>query len=138
LHEPLKYLMPEEFRRILEKTVLRHSSAPLSLLIVPDVAAWAKEANVSVVGNPMATSIQATPQFPRRVVIREVISRDEIEGVLSLLDFQGYADEVRGLRDNPERFATHLVLHELAHLENNWGQEREMDCDDWAFQRLPQ
>lgn len=85
----------------------------------------------------MATSIPATPLFPGRVVMRDVISRDEIEGVLSLLDFQGYANEARGLRENPERFATHLFLHELAHLENNWGQEREMDCDDWAFERLP-
>jgi hypothetical protein len=36
----------------------------------------------------------------------------------------------------PELFLEHLALHELAHLVNDWGQEAEEDCDDWAFRKM--
>lgn len=40
------------------------------------------------------------------------------------------------LLTTPLRFAIHLVLHEIAHIKNNWPQDREIDCDRWAFEHI--
>jgi len=137
LYESATYFRPEESRDILEDILQRHSSLPVALLMVPDVAQWALEVNIAVTGNPIATAIPRTEEFSARIVVKAEISKDEAESVLGLLELCGYADEVRSLRLDPERFTMHLVLHELAHIENEWGQERELDCDKWAFARLP-
>lgn len=137
MYESPTYCRFEESKEMLESVLLRHSSLPVALVTVRDVAQWAVEVNVAVNGNPIAIAILPTKETPALIVVKSKISKDEAESVLGLLELCGYADEVRSLRLDPERFAMHLVLHELAHIENEWGQERELDCDKWAFARLP-
>lgn len=131
------YCRLEESRDILETILRQHSSQPVALVTVPDVARWAVDVNMEVNGNPIATAILATKEMSARIVVRSEISKDEAESVFGLLEWCGYSEEVRLLRADPVRFAVHLVLHELAHIENEWEQEREQDCDRWAFERLP-
>lgn len=137
MYESPTYCRLEESRDILETILLRHSSLPVALVTVPDIAQWAVEVNMGVNGNPIATAIPSTKEMSASIVVKSEISKDEAESVLGLLELLGYSEEVRSLRPDPVRFAMHLVLHELAHIENGWGQEREQDCDKWAFERLP-
>lgn len=69
-----------------------------------------------------------------RPSLREMDENDTA-GILGRLDFGGHSRE-RSLLVNPKLFLRHTVLHELAHLENNWGQAYEDECDSWAFERL--
>jgi len=115
---------------------LLHATQAVALEIVPDVEEWARAHHVTVDGNPIATSVPARGQLPRVVVVRANLSEGDFSGVLGRLDYRGHWDETSEMRKNPAMFLRHLVLHELAHLENNWGQSREDDCDEWAFERL--
>jgi len=124
MYQSSTYCRLEEFRDILESILRRHSSQPVVLVTVPDVARWAVEVNMGVYGNPIATAILATDEMPAHIAVRSEISKDEAESVLGLLEWCGYSEEVRLFRSNPVRFAMHLVLHELAHIENEWGQAR--------------
>lgn len=126
----------DDHREVLVSELLRHATQAVSLEIVPDVAEWAKANHVTVVGNPIATSLPVRGQLPRAVVVRAKLSEGDLSGVLGRLDFSGHWGETREMRKDLVMFLRHLVLHELAHLENNWGQSREDDCDEWAFARL--
>jgi hypothetical protein len=57
------------------------------------------------------------------------------ESILSRIEFGGFWKTLQVL-STTEKFLEHLVLHELAHLQNDWGQERENDCDAWAFEKM--
>lgn len=120
----------------LEALLAEHATQPTAVVLVKDVESWAAENRLKVQGNPIGTCFDSRGELPRRIVIRESISEEGVGGVLGRLDFRGYWVETRTLRSDPVAFLGHLLLHELAHLENNWGQEREDDCDAWAFSRL--
>jgi hypothetical protein len=126
----------DDHRQVLESEIQRHATQEVSLEIVDDVAEWAKAHSVVVTGNPIGTSIPVRGQLPRAVVVRAKLNEEDLSGVLGRLDFRGHWDETRKMRNNPVMFLRHLVLHELAHLENNWNQSMEDDCDEWAFERL--
>lgn len=126
-----------DHRQVLESELRCHATQEVSLEIVPDVADWAKANQVIVTGNPIGTSIPVRGQLPRAVVVRARLNEEDVSGVLGRLDFRGHWCETREMKQNPVMFLRHLVLHELAHLENEWDQSREDDCDEWAFERLP-
>lgn len=126
----------DDYRPALELEIRRHATQEISLEIVLDVAEWAKANHVIVKGNPIGTSIPVRGQQPRAVVVRAQLNEEDLAGVLGRLDFRGHWNETRVMRNSPVMFLRHLVLHELAHLENNWDQSREDDCDKWAFERL--
>lgn len=69
------------------------------------------------------------------ILLRQRINADWVQSILSRIEFGGFW-KTRRVLTTPEQFLEHLVLHELAHLENNWGQERESDCDAWAFEKM--
>jgi hypothetical protein len=120
----------------LDALVAKHATQRTKIVLVDDIERWAVSNHLRVVGNPVGTCFETQGQEPRRIVIREAVSEERVNRILGRLDFRGYWDETRALRANPAEFLRHLVLHELAHLENNWGQELEDDCDVWAFARL--
>lgn len=125
-----------DHRQILESAIRRHAMQEVAFEIVPDVAEWAKANHIIVTGNPIGTSIPVRGQLPRAVVVRAKLNEEDMLAVLGRLDFRGHWSETRKMRKNPVMLLCHLVLHELAHLENNWDQSREDDGDDWAFERL--
>ena len=125
----------EEHRASLEAVLLRHASERVSLEIAEDVASWAVANHVAVEGTPLASAIPARNGLSRSIVVQRRMDMNDTAGVLGRLDFGGHSHE-RSLLISPELFLRHTVLHELAHLENSWGQEREDECDSWAFERL--
>jgi hypothetical protein len=70
------------------------------------------------------------------ILLRRAVDPSSVGSILDRMEFGGGFKRCREILDTPERFLKHLVLHELAHLANNWGQEHENDCDRWAFERL--
>jgi hypothetical protein len=61
--------------------------------------------------------------------------KDWVASIIDRIEYGGFI-RAREVLDSPETFLCHLVLHELAHLENNWGQDQEGQCDAWAFEKL--
>ena len=123
-----------EYREALEAQLKRHASQPVSLVIVDDVEEWARGVK-GASGNPAAMAVVEHPSGAWRIVMRRELSEERIRGVLDRLFFGGYLKAEESLQE-PRVFLEHLVLHELAHLQNNWGQDKEEDCDGWAFERL--
>lgn len=70
------------------------------------------------------------------------ISAAEIRDSLLALAIRGHATENEKLAqhaaeiETPEAYLEHLVLHEVAHIKHNWGQDRETDCDLWVYDQL--
>jgi hypothetical protein len=69
------------------------------------------------------------------VVMRSTYEAGHLEEQASALLCAGWEDQAAEVKD-PGLFLRFLVLHELAHLTNNWGQEHEQDCNEWAFKKL--
>ena len=123
-------------RSHLEADIRRYATRPVALLIVDDIAQWAAEGPRDVNGNPAATSGLDGQTGDWGIVVRRSIDRTWVENIISRVDLR--FPQTRTVLSTPIRFLQHLVLHELAHLENGWGQEREDDCDAWAFDKLMQ
>ena len=126
----------EDYRHVLEAEIGRHATHEVVLKIVADVAEWARTNNVRILGNPIGTSIPSYSDSPRVVLLRSLLVEEDFSGVLGRLDSSGYWSETTAMRKCPSLFLRHLTLHELAHLENEWDQSMEDECDTWAFERL--
>ena len=126
----------ETYRTLLDVEIRRHATRPVTLLIVKDIAEWAAEGERSVDGNPPATAGFDRETGDWGIVLRQSIDREWVESILSRVEVR--FPDTRSALSTPVRFLQHLVLHELAHIENGWGQEREDDCDAWAFGKLMQ
>jgi len=116
--------------------VQRHATSPVNVVFTPDIATWAISNRIGVEGNPIATSIPQIAEIPRRIVLKEPITENEFLGAIGRLEISGEWAVGSRMRREPKLFFTHLALHELAHLENNWPQENENECDAWAIARL--
>jgi len=125
----------ERFRLMLEAELRRHSRQPVELLIVDDVAGWASSRRGNANGNPPAMAITDGASGAWGIVLRRQIDAEWVAGIISRIE-AGANTGAREKLSTAELFARHLVLHELAHLENSWGQDRENDCDSWAFDRM--
>jgi hypothetical protein len=75
------------------------------------------------------------PTEPNRIVLKEMISRSEVDDHLLVLFTKGFKNVYYEIEDN-EAFLKHLVLHEIAHIKHNWVQSDEYKCDQWAFEEL--
>jgi hypothetical protein len=70
------------------------------------------------------------------------ISAEKIEESLLALSMRGLIDSNPAISDfansvdDSELYLKHLVLHEVAHIVNNWPQSKETDCDLWAIRQL--
>jgi len=98
-----------------------------------DSDAWCASHGVPCVRYAMALKDTSTDGWG--IVFAPSISKAESNSIISGMEFRGFL-EARKLLDTPQKFVAHLALHELAHLENGWGQELEYECDRWAFERL--
>jgi hypothetical protein len=120
---------------LLQRVVRQHSAEAVELVFVDDVADWCAERQGQCRGNPVAMAIRDTKTGVAGILIRRDIDADAILGVQGRLTLGGF-DSLAQRLDRPELFLKHLTLHELAHLTNNWSQEREDDCDEWAFRSM--
>ena len=125
----------ETLRPMLEAELRRHAREPVELLIVDDIAAWASSRQGNASGDPPAMAIIDGALRTWGILMRRRIDAEWVSSIISRIEV-GANREARKELSTAELFAKHLVLHELAHLENGWGQDRENDCDSWAFDRM--
>lgn len=107
--------------------------------IVDDVAKRFAEMssnyNAQDLSNPIGKALWRSNTEPDRILLRRNLSGNDIENHVLALFLRGFRDVYEKL-EHAEDFVFHLVLHEVAHIKNDWDQTRENDCDKWAFQQL--
>lgn len=126
----------EKFRSQLEALLVRQSTSPVDLLIVPNIAEWAAANQcLNAQGDPPAMAVRFSTG-KGGILIRQVMNSAQVRSVIDRIAWAGRHPDAYTILCTEVVFLSHLVLHELAHLTNDWGQDREDDCDDWAFARL--
>lgn len=131
----MQILDVEAYRPTLEATLARHSAKAIDLLIVPDIAAWSLGRDAYATGIPIARAIIDLESKGWGVLLQKCLHSGEIDSVLSRISWGGRHDAHARL-SSPELFLRQLMLHEVAHLVNDWDQSYEDQCDDWAFEKL--
>src|SRR5690349_19394959 len=126
----------EAHRPILEALLEREAPRPVDLLICSSVAEWSKAHGGDGRVDPVAMAVTDGNTGHWGIVLRRVIDDASIKSIFDRMEHCGGFTQCRTVLNTPENFLKHTVLHELAHLANNWGQEHENDCDHWAFERL--
>ncbi|MFM2276243.1 MAG: hypothetical protein RL211_2115 [Pseudomonadota bacterium] len=112
------------------------SGEPVEFLLVPDCGVWAESCGMKIQNrSPRGLAVRRRTDSRAIVVLRENYEEGHIADQASALLVAGWADQSAEVRQ-PASFLRFLVLHELAHLVNHWGQEHEQDCNEWAFQKL--
>lgn len=101
---------------------------------VDDIRKWANHNNIELPGcspfTPAACAWDKT--FNRLIfVIAEEAHNDAITGRAS----NKFHSEVKLLKTERDLVAF-LILHELAHVIHGWGQDKEDECDMWAFEQM--
>jgi hypothetical protein len=132
-------LNPQRHRRLIERIVQHYVRAEVHF--VPDVAAWISASSGSYssaeYGNPIGMALwNSTAENPNRILLRTPLSSQAIQEHLLALYLSGFRRVYFSIESN-FAFLKHLVLHEVAHIRHNWNQDREKDCDRWAFKELP-
>ncbi len=125
----------ENYRAILETEIYKHASNHVELIIDEDLAQWASRRKGYLEGNPPAAGIVDSDSGAWGILLRRSIDEDWIDSIISRIEFGGFT-KAKQVLNGPEIFLRHIVLHELAHLENDWGQNQEEQCDAWAFNKL--
>jgi hypothetical protein len=125
----------ELYRGLLEQELAENGTRPIDLMIVDDIAQWAEARTGNCHGNPPAMAVVDEASGCWGVLLRRSIDSAWVASIISRVECGGFL-QARAVLSSPEVFLRHTVLHELAHLENGWGQDREDDCDEWAFDRL--
>lgn len=125
-----------DYRELIERVASKVATRPVEIYLPHDPRIWCEERGLSAQQVTYATAVKNTSTGAWGIVFSPEISEQSINSIVSGMEIRGFG-EARTLREDPEQFVAHLVLHELAHLENNWGQEMESACDEWAFEMLP-
>jgi hypothetical protein len=126
----------EIYRSELEALVERFATKTVSLVSAEGVRSWAIANAYSVKGDPISAAFPPNRSHSFVIAIRRAIDERSIRSVVDGLAVTGFAKECKRLEGGALQFLSHTVLHELAHIENEWGQEFEAKCDHWAFARL--
>ena len=124
-------LLVTEHRDLIEDLVAKHVDACVEFV-------KSKDDINGKLGQSLWGSATEKPliQFP------EQITGQEIEDSLMGLAVRGQVTEnpqlVRhaGEINSPLEYLKHLVLHEVAHIKNDWHQDRETDCDLWVYDQM--
>jgi hypothetical protein len=119
----------------LQHIVREHASEPVELMFVDDIETWCAERNGECRSNPIAMAIRDGSSGRAGILIRRRMDEGAIGRVMSRLAFCGFQVQAKRLT-RPDEFVAQLALHEVAHLINHWGQDREDDCDEWAFRAM--
>ena len=125
----------EFYRKDLESAIARHAERHVELIIVEDIESWAGTRIGDAKGNPPAMAITDDKSGAWAILLRRSIDANWVASVISRIEYGGLW-QIRSILTSPELFLRHTVLHELAHLANGWGQDREDDCDGWALSKL--
>lgn len=128
----------ETHRGELEVLLTRHTAHAVRLSVVPDVEQWSRDHDLPGQGNPIARALVHRASGDWVVLIRRSIGAEQITSVLDGLELFGGFPRIRQSLTTPTTFLKHLVLHELAHLANDWDQSCERECDEWALERVLQ
>jgi len=118
----------------MRQQIKRFATLTIQLEIVDDVRQWCLENETAgCIGNPVGIAIGCTGGYlDGLILVRQKIDASLVRGVTSRI----MIPSAQSLLATPQAWLDFLVLHELAHLENKWGQEREDDCDSWAMERF--
>jgi len=119
----------------LNQLASEQTESTVEFLVVEDCATWSTEHGIAVHSNPNAMALRRHRDGAFIIVLREAYDAQHIQNTSQALLFAGWVREAEEVRE-PSAFLRFLVLHELAHLLNQWGQEREQECNEWAFHRL--
>ena len=125
----------ESFKDILEAEIVKNYHAPVDIVFVEDVADWFAKRSDDCINNPVSVAVRDGITGGHGIIMCKEINSDRVESIICRMHFGGF-DNAEEILCTPEIFMRHLILHELAHISNNWGQDREDDCDAWAFDRL--
>lgn len=125
-------LILTEYQDFIKNLISKHIDARLEIV-------ESKEEIEDKLGRAIWGGNETTPiiQLPRQ------ITAQEIDGYILALAVRGqikekqelicHAEEIVG---RPLKCLEHLVLHEVAHIKNNWHQDRETDCDLWVYEKM--
>ena len=120
-----------EHRSFIERLVGRHITARVKL--VPSKAELGGKLGQAHWGSPTELPLILHPECITVAEIEqslfELALRGRVTGNPKLME---HADEI----GSSEQYLEHLVLHEVAHIKNNWRQDRETDCDLWVYAEM--
>lgn len=122
----------EKHRKLLESEIKKHTDRSVKLIFVDDIAEWSRHNCSNAQGNPVAMAIKFDETGEWGIVFRKRCDRHETRSIISGVEMR--IGERR--LTTSSLFLQHLALHELAHLSNDWGQSMEVECDQWASDRL--
>jgi hypothetical protein len=125
----------EIYRSELESLLAQYAHEPIELMIVPDIAEWTRGRKGNFSGNPPGMAIRDAETEAAAILLRRNITQEAAESIVDRVCLGGHPNVRRRLVSG-SALAKHLVLHELAHLENDWSQDMEDACDAWAFERM--
>ena len=115
----------EVYRQRLEVLLRHRATRSVTLLIVPQVGELFH----------IARAVIAEPSGAWGIQLCRQIDSDQTTNVYETLEKRHFL-RARQVLNSPENLLTHTVLHELAHLENGWGNDRDPACDGWAFEKM--
>lgn len=124
-------------REFIERTIAKYIDARLE--IVDEIAQWCADnsggCSPEKFDNPIGKALWGSDSEPNRILLRRILTEKNIQSHLDAIYLRGF-ENVEEVITNSDEFLLHLVLHEVAHIKNNWHQNRESDCDRWAFDKL--
>lgn len=84
----------------------------------------------------------STPRVVPLIKFPRHISGAEMAESLVALALRGIVTENPKLVEHADKIITsgayleYLVLHEVAHIKNNWTTDRETECDLWVYEQM--
>jgi hypothetical protein len=127
----------EKHRSLIERIVGHYIDA--QVLIVPSIGGWLAangDTPESAVADRdrMGKSFWNSPSAPNLILLQTPLTQDRVIEYLTYLHLRRFRRV--NLLEGSLDCLKHLVLHEVAHIKHNWRQDREKDCDRWAFDQL--
>lgn len=127
----------QRHRGLVDRIVAAYLDA--EVVIVGSIAEWlvangASAQEAARDRNRLGKSLWNSPSAPNRILLRTPLTRNAMSEYRLHLELRGFR-RAHHLQTGVECMK-HLVLHEVAHIKHNWGQDREKDCDRWAFNQL--
>jgi hypothetical protein len=102
--------------------------------VVASILNWCREHNVPE-DNPFRSgkALRCNETGKPLILLADEITPSMHSSVLAAMELRGFVEEIECIRE-PHAFLSHLMLHELAHVQFPEASERE--CDEWAFSML--
>lgn len=125
----------KDYQDLVFDLLKRHGLGPETLKPVPSVYDWAKKERV-----PESKLCRVSRAVRRRhngkplIVVCEEITKCQISSVLDRMKHPRIGLYSKAVQlDTNEKFLTHLILHEIAHLTQCL---KEDEADEWAFAQM--